>query len=58
MQRALCFADGLCRDDDGEDLVEYGLLAALIAVVTIAAVTAAGQRIAVLWQAIANVRLQ
>ena len=40
--------------DDGQDLVEYALLMALIAVVAIVGVTSVGAQIdAVLWQAIA-----
>ena len=41
--------------DDGQDLLEYGLLVALIAVVAIAAVTSVGTTInAVFWQPIAQ----
>ena len=41
-------------DPDGQDLIEYGLLAALISVFAIGAVTALGQQIDVaLWQTIA-----
>ena len=41
--------------DDGQDLMEYGLLAVLIAVVALAAVTTLGNTInTVLWQTIAN----
>ena len=40
---------------DGQDLTEYGLLAALIAVVALAAVTTLGDTIrTVLWAPIAN----
>ena len=40
--------------DHGQDLIEYGILMALIAVFAMAAVTAVGAQIdAVLWQAIA-----
>ena len=40
--------------DEGQDLVEYGLLAALIVIFAIGAVTAVGQQIdVVLWQVIA-----
>jgi Flp pilus assembly pilin Flp len=39
--------------EEGQDLLEYGLLAALIAVVAIGAVTALGQTIySVFWQSI------
>jgi Flp pilus assembly pilin Flp len=41
------------RSEDGQDLLEYGLLAALIAVVAIGAVSAVGQTIYnVFWQTI------
>jgi Flp pilus assembly pilin Flp len=43
------------RCDSGQDLLEYGLLAALIAVVSIGAVTRVGDTInTVFWQAIAS----
>jgi Flp pilus assembly pilin Flp len=39
--------------EDGQDLLEYGLLAALIAIVAIGAVTAVGQAIySVFWKSI------
>jgi len=39
--------------DDGQDLLEYGLLAALIAVVAMAGITAVGNTIfTVFWQSI------
>jgi pilus assembly protein Flp/PilA len=42
------------RSEDGQDLLEYGLLAALIAVVAIGAVTTVGNTIyTVFWQTIA-----
>jgi Flp pilus assembly pilin Flp len=40
-------------EDHGQDLLEYGLLAALIAIVALGAVTAVGQTIyTVFWQTI------
>lgn len=43
------------RRDEGQDLIEYGLLAGLIAVIAIAAVTAVGTTInTVFWQTFAN----
>lgn len=43
----------LPRSEDGQDLLEYGLLAALIAVVAIGAVSAVGQTIySVFWKTI------
>jgi Flp pilus assembly pilin Flp len=42
-------------NDDGQDLLEYGLLAALIAIVALGAVSTVGQTIyTVFWQSIAN----
>ena len=42
------------RKDDGQDLLEYGLLAALIALFAMGAVTAVGNTItSVFWSAIA-----
>jgi pilus assembly protein Flp/PilA len=41
--------------EDGQDLLEYGLLAALIAIVAIGAVTSVGNAIhSVFWQTIAS----
>lgn len=43
------------RSEDGQDLLEYGLLAALIAVIAIGAVTTVGNTInTVFWTSIAN----
>lgn len=44
----------LMRRDAGQDLLEYGLLAVLIAVVVMAAVGTLGQINVVLWQNIAD----
>ncbi len=45
----------LCASDDGQDLLEYGLLAALIAVIAIGAVKEVGHTIhTVFWNAIAS----
>ena len=45
----------LARADEGQDLLEYGLLAALISVFAVGAVTLLGQQLdLVLWQTIAN----
>lgn len=46
---------GIFRNEEGQDLTEYGLLMALIAIVAIMAVTNVGRTInQVFWQAIAN----
>lgn len=45
----------LRRSEDGQDLLEYGLLAALIAILAIGAVATVGNAIhSVFWQRIAN----
>lgn len=44
----------LRRSEDGQDLLEYGLLAALIAIIALGAVTAVGNTVqTVFWSAIA-----
>jgi len=43
----------LVRDDSGQDLVEYALLVALIALFCVGAVTFAGQSIDAAFQAVA-----
>ena len=54
MQRAWMFLRRLARADFGQDLLEYAMLAALIAVVAVGAVTTLGVRIqVVLWETIA-----
>jgi Flp pilus assembly pilin Flp len=52
----LRIANGRLRKlEDGQDLLEYGLLAALIAIVALGAVSTVGQTIySVFWQTIAN----
>ena len=42
----------LVRDDHGQDLIEYALLASLIAVVAIVVIGDAGTEVARLWTAI------
>ena len=43
------------REDEGQDLLEYGLLTALIAIIAMGAVTTLGNTInTVFWSAIAN----
>jgi pilus assembly protein Flp/PilA len=43
------------RSEDGQDLLEYGLLAALIAMIALGAVTTVGNTIqTVFWQVIGN----
>ena len=48
-------AKGLRREEEGQDLLEYGLLCALIALVALGAVSTVGNTInTVLWQVIAG----
>jgi Flp pilus assembly pilin Flp len=55
MMRVLVAIGRLARRTDGQDLLEYGLLAALIAVVAVAAVSNLGQAIYTLfWRDIGN----
>lgn len=42
------------REDDGVTAIEYGLIAALIAIVIIAAVTIAGTQLNIVFQKVAN----
>jgi Flp pilus assembly pilin Flp len=55
MQRMLTLIERLAIRDDAQDLLEYGLLAALIAVVAVAGVTTLGRQLnSVFWQTIAS----
>ncbi len=55
MLRFARFVKSLARRDDAQDLLEYALLAALIAIFAVGAITAVGAQIdAVMWQAIAT----
>ena len=52
------FVKSFVRNDEGQDLLEYGLLAALIALVALGAVSVVGQTIyTVFWQTIAGTSL-
>ena len=54
MDRLVNFVRRLVRAEDGQDLLEYAMLCALIALVAIGAVTTVGNTInTVFWQAIA-----
>lgn len=44
----------LVRRDEGQDLLEYALLVALIAIVAVAGVTAAGVNVEAIFQSIAT----
>jgi Flp pilus assembly pilin Flp len=42
----------LVRDDSGQDLIEYALLAALIALASVVAIQQAGSQVNAVWQSI------
>ena len=42
------------REDEGQDLIEYALLVALIALVCVAALTTAGQQVNTIFQSIST----
>ena len=53
MIRFAQFVTSLRRTDEGQDLLEYALLIALIAIVCVGAVTAAGLKVNAVFDAIA-----
>ncbi len=42
------------QDDDGQDMVEYALIAGLVSIIAVIAVTAAGQSINTVWTNVSN----
>ena len=55
MHAVVALVNRLVAGDDGQDLVEYGVLVVLIAILAIAGISFVGQAVnAVLWQPIAN----
>ena len=55
MDRVLVLLGRLVRHDDGQDLLEYGLLMVLIAIVAMVSVTSLGETIkTIFWQPIAQ----
>jgi len=55
MHHIFAFVGRVMRRDDGQDLLEYGLLAALVALTALAAVSSVGTTMnAVFWQMIAQ----
>ena len=54
MRQFLTAARAFLRDDSGQDLTEYGLLASLIAVVVLAVVGDVGLQIGDLWAQIVD----
>jgi len=54
MKQLVTFVAQRARSEEGQDLLEYAMLCALIALVALGAVTAVGNQInTVLWQVIA-----
>jgi pilus assembly protein Flp/PilA len=43
------FTMSLMRDEQGQDLIEYALLAGLISIICVAAITTAGSKVSALW---------
>jgi pilus assembly protein Flp/PilA len=54
MIRFAQFVNSLRRNDEGQDLLEYALLVALIAIICVGAVTAAGQSVNAVFSYIAG----
>ena len=50
----MSYLKSFVRQDEGQDLLEYALLVALIALVAIGAVTAAGGSVQTIFQSIAD----
>ncbi|MFN8464722.1 MAG: Flp family type IVb pilin [Caldilineaceae bacterium] len=48
-----CWLKSRLEAEEGQDLIEYVLIAGLIALVAVVAITAAGNSINVMWNAIA-----
>jgi pilus assembly protein Flp/PilA len=48
------FAKSFVRNEEGQDLLEYALLVALIALVAVAAVTTAGKQVNAIFTAVAS----
>ncbi|MGH9254751.1 MAG: Flp family type IVb pilin [Vicinamibacterales bacterium] len=49
MVNALVRFRALLRDDEGQDLIEYALLAGLIALVAVVAIGDAGEEVNIIW---------
>jgi pilus assembly protein Flp/PilA len=46
------FIVSLMRDEQGQDLIEYGLLAALISILCVASIMSAGQKVSSFYSSI------
>jgi pilus assembly protein Flp/PilA len=47
------FAFSLIRDEQGQDLIEYALLAGLISILCVASIRSAGQKVSSLFSSVA-----
>jgi pilus assembly protein Flp/PilA len=54
MNAFVTFLSSFSRDEEGQDLLEYALLVALIAIVCVAAVTTAGETVSGIFETIAG----
>ena len=52
--KLISFALNLLRNEEGQDLIEYALLVALISLVCVAALTTAGSQVNVIFENIKN----
>jgi pilus assembly protein Flp/PilA len=54
MTQLVAFVNSIRRNEEGQDLLEYALLVALIAIVAIGAVTLAGEAVSEIFSTIAG----
>ena len=54
MVNAIARFRALLRNDEGQDLIEYALLAGLIALVAVAGITSAGGEVERIWASISG----
>ena len=54
MSQLVAFVKSFARNEEGQDLLEYALLVALIALVAVGAVTAAGLKVNTIFNQIAT----
>lgn len=54
MSQLVAFVNSFRRNEEGQDLLEYALLVALIALVAVGAVTAAGTQVDAIFSGIAS----
>lgn len=54
MMNAIARFRALLRNDEGQDLIEYALLAGLISLVAVGAMTTAGEQVSRIWDNISG----